>query len=224
MYHKRANVKNFSEDERSMGTIKYIVLHYDGNNGATARNNVDYFARAGVGASAHYFIDENEIALSVPWYYTAWHCGAMKYTHPDCRNHNSIGIELCSKRYKDGAYYFEPNTVIRAASLVRSLMETFQIPLKNVVRHYDVTGKNCPAPWVDNNEWGEFLRLVEDKPKEVNTMKYYEKVVEIPQGEQREVVNKLVERGIIKGTSNGLHLSEDMVRILTYLDRTGIFK
>ena len=48
------------------------------------------------------------------------------------------------------------------AALVRALMERYAVPPERVLRHYDVTGKRCPAPWVDNPaEWMEFKKMLE---------------------------------------------------------------
>ena len=53
-------------------------------------------------------------------------------------------------------------TVDNAVELVKMLMTKYNVPIANVIRHYDVTGKNCPAPFVRNNKaWQEFKsRLV----------------------------------------------------------------
>ena len=83
--------------------VRYIVMHYTANNGDTARNNCDYYHRVGgLQASAHYFVDEHGAMQSVREGDTAWHCGARAYWHPECRNGNSIGIEMCSRKRADG--------------------------------------------------------------------------------------------------------------------------
>lgn len=136
--------------------ILYIVVHYVGAV-STAKNNVDYYAREKLNASAHYFVDETSIWQSVEDYNVAWHCGANKYKHPECRNINSIGIEMCVKKDISGRWYFEEATVKNTIELVKSLMHKYNIPTDRVIRHYDVTGKNCPAPFVDNPvEWDNF--------------------------------------------------------------------
>ena len=57
------------------GAIRYLVVHYTGAPG-TARNNGAYFASRGdIGASAHYFVDAQDIVQSVPDSGRAWHCG-----------------------------------------------------------------------------------------------------------------------------------------------------
>lgn len=32
-------------------------------------------------------------------------------------------------------------------------MKKYNIPIENVIRHFDVTGKSCPAYYVDNTAW-----------------------------------------------------------------------
>ena len=73
---KTARTDNFGA-ARALDKIRFLVVHYTGNHGDTARNNAEYFARETVrpSASAHYFVDEHEIWQSVPDRYTAWHCG-----------------------------------------------------------------------------------------------------------------------------------------------------
>ncbi len=138
--------------------IKYIVIHYTANNGDTAKGNASYFANnANLEASAHYFADENEVYQSVKESDTAWHCGGKTYKHATCRNHNSLGVELCSRKDSAGKYYFKDATVNNAVTLVKSLMAKYSVPIANVIRHYDVTGKNCPAPFVeDESKWKAF--------------------------------------------------------------------
>ena len=170
MNFKQANGANFARGRTQ--PIEFLVIHYTANNGDTVQNNLDYFSRNAVGASAHYFVDENGYGQSVKDADTAWHCGASSYRHKTCRNANSIGMELCSRKDSKGNYYFLDQTVYNAAALARQLMQTYGIDRTHVLRHYDVTGKRCPAPMVDNPTlWENFLNLLEDK-----TMTYAEAI------------------------------------------------
>ena len=170
MNFKQANEANFAHGRTQ--PIQFLVIHYTANNGDTVQNNLDYFAGNAVGASAHYFVDENGYGQSVKDQDTAWHCGASSYRHEACRNANSIGMELCSRKDSKGNYYFMDQTVYNAAALARQLMQTYGIDRAHVLRHYDVTGKRCPAPMVDNPTlWENFLNLLEDK-----TMTYAEAI------------------------------------------------
>lgn len=170
MNFKQANEANFARGRTQ--PIEFLVIHYTANNGDTVQNNLDYFSRNAVGASAHYFVDENGYGQSVKDSDTAYHCGAAEYKHPACRNANSIGMELCSRKDSKGNYYFPDQTVYNAAALARELMQTYGIDRAHVLRHYDVTGKRCPAPMVDNPTlWENFLNLLEDR-----TMTYAEAI------------------------------------------------
>lgn len=145
-----ANRKNYG-DVRSTGSIKFIVMHYTGNDGDTDENNGKYFANNVVSASAHYFVDDDSITQSVPDDHVAWHCGGKTYKHPQCRNANSIGVEICDD-VKNGTIYPSAKTITNALNLVEHLMKKYSIPKENVIRHYDVTGKLCPAYWCGTAE------------------------------------------------------------------------
>lgn len=144
-----ANKSNYG-GTRSLGSIKYIVMHYTANDGDTDENNGKYFANNYVGASAHYFVDGDSVTQSVPDDYVAWHCGGSWYRHPECRNGNSIGIEICDER-RNGVVYPTNETIANAVELAKYLMKKYNVPKENVIRHYDVTGKLCPAYWCGND-------------------------------------------------------------------------
>lgn len=154
----QCNSSNFTKNRPSK--IQYLVIHYTANNGDTAKGNCNYFKTGNRGASAHYFVDENDICQSVSDNDVAWHCGTKgSYKHKYCRNNNSIGIELCSEKDNKGNYYFTNQTINNAIELTKYLMKKYNIPVENVVRHYDVTGKVCPQPFVNNDvAWNNFKR------------------------------------------------------------------
>lgn len=136
--------------------IEYIVIHYVGAV-SSAKNNVDYFYDKDRQSSAHYFVDEKSIWQCVEDTNIAWHCGGAKKYFSNCRNSNSIGIELCCKKDKAGKWYFEDKTLENATELVRSLMNKYNVKFENIIRHYDVTHKVCPKPFVDDAKyWNKF--------------------------------------------------------------------
>jgi len=196
------------------GKVEYLVVHYTAGHNDTAVNNGAYFARESVGASAHYFVDEYAVVRSVPEDAVAWHCGGASYRHPHCRNGNSIGVEICSK-YENGVYSFAPAALERAKALLRLLMEKYGIPAENVLRHYDITGKVCPAPFVGAGQadWEEFK----------GGLNVYNHMEQVPDWAKNSVA-KLVERGALVGDGQGnLNLSQDLTRTLVILDRLGLF-
>ena len=143
--------------------IEYIVIHYVGAEGS-AKDNCRYFEKVYRAASAHYFVGhQGEIWQCVEDKDIAWHCGAQTYKHATCRNSNSIGIEMCCYKDINGVWYFEPLTVAATIDLVKELIAKHNIPVTNVIRHYDVTGKICPAPFVKNNTchtWDDFIKNI----------------------------------------------------------------
>ena len=143
---------------------KYLVIHYVGAV-STAKNNADYFYSVDRGASAHYFVDDTSIWQVVEDKDAAWHVGTKgKYYHKYCRNNNSIGVEMCCIK-KNGKLDISEQTVANTIELVKQLMAKYNIPVSHVVRHYDVTRKNCPAPFVkDTARWQDFKNRLVDAP------------------------------------------------------------
>ena len=211
---KPCNPANYTQKNRA--ETKYIVVHYTSNKGDTAKNNADYFAREKVGASAHFFVDETEIWESVPVTECAWHCGAKTYRHSECRNANSIGVEICMN---DRAGKIRQGSIDHAAKLVRMLMKEYQIPPDRVLRHFDVTGKRCPAPMVDNPDlWRAFKNQITEN--EEMRYKYYNDMPDWA----KPTISKLVKKGYLKGEGGGvLDLSEDAVKLLVINDRAGLY-
>lgn len=154
--------------QREIKKIEYIVLHYTANDGDRSANNARYFHNnANLRASAHYFVDDVLIYQSVPDDYVAYSVGATinkegrpvidtskgggKY-YGLCTNANSISIELCDTE-RNGVYNVTKLTKKNAIELTRFLMSKYNIPIENVIRHFDVTGKLCPVYWIDFGTW-----------------------------------------------------------------------
>lgn len=224
--------------------VHWIVLHFTANNGDTAKNNADFFAReSGLRASAHYFVDPNEICQSVKDTDTAWHCGRERggSYYNDCRNANSIGIEMCSV-IRNGVYVIPEETMKRAAKLTRELMAKYHVPASRVCRHYDVTHKQCPEPWVRNPQlWQKFKTMLTEKEVEDMTeaqtraiakqeianaekaKKVYDTVDAVPAW-GKATVQKLVNKGFLQGDDKGkLALSTDLLRLLVINDRAHLY-
>lgn len=206
---------------RGMVQVDWIVVHYTSNHGDTAKNNADYFAREKLSspASAHFFVDETEIWSSVPVFRVAYHCGAKTYKHPHCRNTNSLGVEICMLD-KQGRVRMD--AIRNAAGLVRELMTKYDIDADHVIRHWDVTGKDCPAPMVDDPElWEQFLDMLKEGDEEMTIYKTYE---DCPKW-AKPTVSKLVRLGLLKGDEHQqLNLEHNALRNLVINDRAGLYK
>lgn len=158
-YNKVANKRN-----------KYIVIHYVGAVSTAWANSV-YFKTAYRGASANWFVDDTEAVLVVDEKDVAWHCGdSLKKGNGGtyfnkCTNYNSIGIEMCCYM-NNGKLDISDQTISNTIELVKELMAKYNIPIENVIRHYDVTNKTCPEPFVENeNRWNDFKSRLGTSPK-----------------------------------------------------------
>lgn len=149
-------------------SIKYIVFHYTGNiRGDSATGNGNYFKNKVVYASAHMFVDSTTVINSVPVDYIAWHCGhdaGGQYYHQSARNSNSIGIEMCVTGTKDGKGKISDNTIANAVEIGRKYARDNSLYWSSIIRHWDVTHKNCPAYLCGSdsrdNKWKAFKRLL----------------------------------------------------------------
>ncbi len=156
--------KNITPENRWQGrfgdAVEWIVLHYTGNPGDTAKGEAAYFASQYVGASAHFFVDTKEVWQSVELEDTAWHCGDAE-SRNGCHNTNSVGVEMCCT-LRDGEYFIEDATVARTVELVKWLLTLY--PGAKLCRHFDVTGKICPEPWVRAPvRWDVFCERVKEE-------------------------------------------------------------
>ena len=205
-----ANPGNYG-GSRNASQIRYLVYHYTGNDGDKAANNAAYFQRNIVKASAHYFVDDTTVWRSVPDLKVAWSVGGSKYANADktgggtmygvITNTNSISIEMCDT-IRNGVYQASEATLANAAALGRELMEKYHIPIENVYRHFDVTGKHCPSYLVSAQKWAEFKKRLEVKIMD-NT----------PSGAHKEGVEWAIANGILTGDSEGdLMLSQPVTR------------
>ncbi len=161
------NITNTNRTVRNGRKIEYIVIHYVGAV-STAKNNTIYFKDTYRGVSSHYFVDDNSIWQCVEEKDRAWHCGAVIY-YNKARNDNSIGIEMCCYM-NNGNLDVSAKTVAKTIELVKDIMKRYNIPVDNVVRHYDVTRKKCPAPFVDEPiRWTDFKRRLTDDESTYST-------------------------------------------------------
>lgn len=159
-----AHPSNFG-GSRTANHIKYIVIHYTGNDGDKAAGNARYFQTAGRGASAHYFVDSTAVYQSVSDLNVAWSVGGPKYQ--DCTktgggklykvasNANSLSIEICDDN-KNGKIEPSEETLQNVVALVKQLMAKYQVPLERVIRHFDVNGKHCPEYYLEEKAWSAF--------------------------------------------------------------------
>lgn len=151
-------INKFSRPGIKNSRIEGLIMHYTANNGGTARNHKSYFNNLnGVYASAHLFVDDNEAICIIPLDEVAYHANdtvrynsdgsiyKLLYSQIGNANYGAIGVEMCLDRNGNITEKTFQNTV----KVVKELIAKYPNITRNKIwRHYDVTGKNCPAPWV----------------------------------------------------------------------------
>ena len=130
-----------------------IVIHYSGVAGVSAERLAQCLINNNANdVSANYCVDDKDVICTIP-------PGYMSYGVSGENNH-IINIEVC---YKDKEGRFELLTIAKLRLLVKRLMRDFDIPPKNVVRHYDISHykKQCPMYYVKNpKEWGRLWLML----------------------------------------------------------------
>lgn len=139
------------------GSPQYIVIHYTANPGSTAQQNRNYFENLKdteeTFASAQFVIGlEGEIIQCVP-------CNEIAYCS-NSLNDICISIEMC---HPDDTGNFNDATYNNCVYLVAKLMNYYNLDMDHLIRHYDVTGKNCPKYFVEHEDrWELFKGFVEE--------------------------------------------------------------
>ena len=137
-----------------------VILHWTANLNlaANAVANRRYFENnPKLKAGAHYVVDDHQIVRCVPELEVAYHAGGTTYTEfarktfGSALHASTIGIEMCVNSDGDfGATY--RHTVELTADIVRRR----KIPQEMILRHHDITGKDCPKYWVMDDAAKQF--------------------------------------------------------------------
>ena len=221
-------------------TIKYIVIHYTAglkSHAGKGKDVCDMWSKSDRPGSADFVVDEGNIA----WQYNpdlknrkTWHCGGSLQGsgshdyYKICTNANSIGIEMCSDKKKvtkhlyssDNDWYITEETWKSAVALAAMLLKRYGLPLSRMIRHADVTSKECPSFMVgkkknvmyDNKTgeqvWKEFKQDVQDALDELNGKKNNDEIKTVTKVDKDE--NPQV-KSYVKGLQKSLNsLGEEL--------------
>lgn len=150
-------VNEYSRPAIALEKVNGIVIHYTANPGTGAKANRNYFEGLKdshvTKASSHFIIGlEGEIVQCIP-------SSEISYAS-NHRNYDTISIECC---IEDDTGKFSRKTYDSVVHLTAWLAEHFGLKISDVIRHYDVTGKECPKYFVEHPDaWEQFLADVED--------------------------------------------------------------
>ncbi len=153
----------YSRPQIPIEEIRGIAIHYTANPGATAMNNRNYFENLKdtheTKVSSHFVVGlEGEVVQCIP-------TSEISYA-TNSRNVDTISIECC---HPDETGQFNEATYDSVVKLTAWLCLRFGLDTEDVIRHYDVTEKNCPKYYVEHPDaWEEMKadigrQLEEDK-------------------------------------------------------------
>jgi N-acetylmuramoyl-L-alanine amidase len=231
--HIRVNEHTRSGDK--LLKLQAIVVHYTANNGGNADMHYNYFNNGAGGryAGAHIFVDRHKALEIIPLDEVAYHANergpllsslraSTSYYPGGNANLLTIGIEMCLE--SDGS--FHPDTIERTRLVIKYLQSKYSQlrDTKNrVVRHYDVTGKNCPKPFVESSaKWNNFLNSIDKPIRESVNVANKDDI----KGHWAETsILKAKEAKVINGYSDGSWKPNESVtraQLAVILDRAGL--
>ena len=128
-------VNEYSRPGTPLEQVNGIVIHYTGNPGTTAQQNRSYFEGLAESqitkASSHFIIGlSGEILMCVP-------LEEIAYASNE-RNADTISIECC---IDNEAGRFTEETYDALVELTAWLVGKYDLTMDDVIRHYDITGK-----------------------------------------------------------------------------------
>ena len=169
-------INKFSRPGYKLTKVRGVVVHWTANPGASDEGHQKYFDGEDGGgeryAGAHIFVDKDSATVLIPFNEVAYHAnekpckiGSLKssetYYEGGNANLTTIGVEMCVE--KNGTIHSK--TIDRTVQVVAELCKKFKLDVSDIYRHYDVTGKNCPAPWVE--DYSEFKKFKNEVKKEL---------------------------------------------------------
>mgnify|MGYP003304100286 CR=1 FL=1 len=146
----------YSRPGYPLETVTGIVIHYTANPGTTAQQNRNYFEGLAESketkVSSHFIIGlSGEIIQCVPM-------NEIAYASNE-RNADTISIECCIDN-EEGK--FNDKTYQALVELTAWLVGEYDLEIEDIIRHHDVTGKNCPKYFVEHESaWEDFKLDVE---------------------------------------------------------------
>lgn len=158
--------KSLNRTGKKIKIVKAIVIHWTEVPNQKPEDTINYWANTNRKGSAHYVIGTNgEIYQAIPDDEQARHAGSNDGIYKDIANNlfgdginpniYSIGIEM---EPINDIGEFSNETYSSAVELTILLCTKFDLnPNISVIRHYDVTGKDCPKYFVNNEDkWIQF--------------------------------------------------------------------
>lgn len=147
-----------SRPQTALEKVNGVVIHYTANPGTDAMANRNYFEgrknmpeEVQYKVSSHFIIGlDGTIVQCIPLDEIAY---ASKH-----RNKDTISIECC---HADKSGKFSDKTYTALVQLTAWLCGHYGLDKQDVIRHYDVTGKQCPKYYVKHEDaWKELKQEI----------------------------------------------------------------
>ena len=141
-------VDGISRRGEKLEDIHNIVIHYVANPGSTAQANHDWYVNPESEVSSHFLVGlAGEVLQCIP---LDEYSSASNH-----RNKDTISIEVC---HPDETGQFNDESYHSLVQLTAWLLEVSGLQPEDVIRHYDITGKDCPRYFVQHEDsWLAFL-------------------------------------------------------------------
>lgn len=228
-----------------------IVVHETATPGATAEREYQYFNGADRGASAHAFVDWEDVIQTIPYDEVAWHAGPTA-------NSRYIGIELCRPSGHDPDKF--GRVWNNAVSLFADLFREYgfgTVTVDNLLSHAEVSSRWRESDHTDPvgyfaeygktvNEFrdavqnelngGAEVAAINDLVTRIEALERRVGQLENPMiynyidsntakiaSDANEALRAAIRKGILSGSGNGLNLTEEMVRIHIWNYRLGLY-
>ena len=161
-----------------------ICIHNTSND-ASAENEVKYMINNNSSTSYHVAVDEKHVIQAIPFSRNAWASGDGANGEG---NRKYIHIEIC-RSTGDLATFKKCEE--NCAKYVAHLLKQYGWTIKNVKRHKDFSGKNCPHMTMQLG-WQRFLDMVQKELDKLNkpatTTKPTETVTKVQQVNEKHTV------------------------------------
>ena len=151
-------------------TNSYIVIHNTA--GGTAKScwntfDANLHGRGRDGIACQYTVDDKEGYQMLEDNWGAGHCGSGNAHYApwgdgvkNVNNSNTLGIEVA-----DGSSVDAAKAIENCIELTRYLMQAYNIPISNVIRHGDVQNKPCPATIMKLGKWDYMIQEIDSRNK-----------------------------------------------------------
>ncbi len=186
----RPAIRTVNGKHYKLRVIRAVIAHWTANTnrGANAMANRNYFNNGSPGpggtfrsASAHYCVDSKEIVQCLPDDEVGFHIGGSRYLESGRRimtgfkgltpNYFAIGFEMCVN--VDGIWQ---KTYESSVKLAAYLLFKHKLTINDLLRHYDITGKDCPKMMIADKDWHKFKTAVSSQLDEMNLKCFNAKV------------------------------------------------